>query len=76
MRKGEEKEVNVENLFTGDLVKIKPGMSIPVDAILLKGSGVNADEAAMTGESDEVVKDSLKNCLNKHQEHLNNEAKH
>lgn len=74
MRKGEEVDINIEQLFVGDLVKIKPGMSIPVDGILIKGSGVACDEAAMTGESDEMTKDILKNCLMKHQEHLEEEA--
>jgi magnesium-transporting ATPase (P-type) len=48
-------------------------MNIPVDALLIKGSGVACDEAAMTGESDEMIKDSLKNCLYKHEEVLEEE---
>lgn len=35
MRKGEEKEISIEGLLVGDLVKIKAGMSIPVDGILV-----------------------------------------
>lgn len=66
MRRGQEEEINVEELLVGDLVKIKPGMNIPVDGILLKGSGVQCDESAMTGESDEMNKDIIKNCLMKH----------
>lgn len=74
MRKGEEQEINIEQLLVGDLVKVKAGMSIPVDGLLIKGSGVACDEAAMTGESEEMNKDTLKNCLLKHQEHLEEEA--
>jgi magnesium-transporting ATPase (P-type) len=48
-------------------------MSIPVDGLLIKGSGVACDEAAMTGESDEMNKDVLKNCLLKHEEVLEEE---
>lgn len=43
----------------GDIVKIKAGMNIPVDGILLNGSGVTVSEAAMTGESDELKKDNV-----------------
>jgi P-type E1-E2 ATPase len=73
IRKGEEADINIEDLLVGDLVKIKPGMSIPVDGLLIKGSGVACDEAAMTGESDEMNKDVLKNCLLKHEEVLEEE---
>lgn len=65
MRDGKEKEVNVQNLLVGDLVKIQAGMSIPVDGILIRGSGVQCDEAAMTGESDEMHKEVIQNCLHK-----------
>ena len=73
IRKGEEKEINIENLLVGDIVKIVAGMSIPVDGILIKGSGVATDESAMTGESEEMIKDSLKGCLKKHKEVLEDE---
>lgn len=39
-------------------------MNIPVDGILIKGSQVTTDEAAMTGESDKVKKNTLQECLN------------
>ncbi len=62
-------EINIDDLKTGDVARIKTGMAIPVDAILLKGSGVTCDESAMTGESIELKKDTLKNCLEKKEEH-------
>lgn len=37
-------------------------MNIPVDGIIIRSSGVQANESAMTGESDELKKDSLENC--------------
>lgn len=37
-------------------------MNIPVDGIVIKGSGIVTNEAAMSGESDELLKDSLENC--------------
>jgi magnesium-transporting ATPase (P-type) len=46
----------------GDIVKIKAGMNIPVDGIIISSSGVQANEAAMTGEPDELKKESPENC--------------
>jgi Ca2+-transporting ATPase/Ca2+ transporting ATPase len=37
-------------------------MNIPVDGVVLRASGVLTDESAMTGESDEIKKDSLEMC--------------
>ena len=37
-------------------------MEVPVDGIIIKSSGVLANEAAMTGESDEVKKESIEMC--------------
>ena len=48
--------------MVGDIIKIKAGMNIPVDGILLHGSGVTVTEAAMTGESDELKKESVEVC--------------
>ena len=47
----------------GDLVEIKSGMENPGDAIVVSGFSISMDESSMTGESDAMVKDSLKNCL-------------
>lgn len=48
-------------------------MAIPVDGILIRGSGVTCDEAAMTGESDEMHKDILQVCIHKRQEIIDEE---
>jgi Ca2+ transporting ATPase len=44
-------------------------MNIPCDAVLIKGSGVVTDESAMTGESIELKKGNLEMCLNRIEEH-------
>ena len=54
MRKGVEMEINFDEINTGDIIQIKPGMNIPWDAILVQGTGVTTDESAMTGESIEL----------------------
>ena len=47
---GEEKTVDAKDVQIGDTFIVKPGMSIPVDGVVIKGiSGV--DESALTGES-------------------------
>lgn len=37
-------------------------MEVPVDGIVIKSSGVLSNESAMTGESDEVKKDTMEMC--------------
>lgn len=49
--------------MVGDIIKIKAGMNIPVDGVIVTASGVSCDESAMTGESDEQKKDTLENCI-------------
>ena len=43
-------------------------MEIPVDGLILRSSGVIANESAMTGESQEVRKEPLENCTSKYEE--------
>ena len=62
MRNGVEEQVHYNNIVVGDIVKIKAGMNIPVDGIIIHSSGVQANESAMTGESDELKKDTIENC--------------
>jgi len=45
-------------------------MDIPVDGILISGADVQTSEAAMTGESDWMKKDTFENCLEKRVETL------
>src|SRR5699024_10215290 len=66
VREGEETEIPVEEVETGDQVRVRPGEKIPVDGNIVEGhSGV--DESLVTGESmpadkragDEVVGGSI-----------------
>lgn len=52
---GTEKEVPVGQVKKGDLFVVRPGESIPVDGIVIKGNG-SVNEAALTGESIPVDK--------------------
>ena len=55
IRDGQETEVSIREVCTGDVFVVRPGESIPVDGIVLEGvSAVN--ESALTGESIPVDK--------------------
>jgi Cu+-exporting ATPase len=47
---GEEKEVPIEEVQTGDVVRVRPGEQIPVDGKILSGQ-TTIDESMLTGES-------------------------
>ena len=62
MRDGKEEVVHYNNIVVGDVIKVKAGMNIPVDGVVIHASGIQSNEAAMTGESDDLKKDSLEAC--------------
>lgn len=51
----EEQSVGVDELQTGDLIRVRPGERVPVDGIVIDGQS-EIDEATMTGESVPVSK--------------------
>jgi len=55
VRNGTERDVPVEAVVAGDILVVRPGETIPVDALVLDG-GSTADEAMLTGESLPVEK--------------------
>ena len=55
VRDGEEVTVPAEQVMAGDIVVIRPGMSIPVDGVITEGNGY-LDQSAITGESIPVEK--------------------
>lgn len=55
VRDGQESEISIEEVESGDIVVVRPGQSIPVDGIITKGNSV-VDESALTGESLPVEK--------------------
>ena len=56
-RNGEEVEIPVSDVLVGDIFVVKPGGSIPVDALVVSGI-TSVDESALTGESVPVDKAS------------------
>ncbi len=56
IREGEENEIENENVVPGDLVQLNSGSRVPADVRLLKALDLEADESALTGESETVTK--------------------
>lgn len=46
---GNEKDINLEHIHKGDLLRVKPGEKIPVDGVVKEGQS-NIDESMITGE--------------------------
>ena len=55
LKNGAEQRVNIAQVKSGDVFMVRPGESIPVDGVVLEGSGA-VNEAALTGESIPVDK--------------------
>lgn len=55
IRNGIEQEVSIDDVVIDDEIIVKTGESIPVDGVLIEGSG-SVDESALTGESIPVDK--------------------
>ena len=52
---GTETTVDVDSILPGQVLRVRPGKSIPVDGVVLEGSSA-VDESALTGESIPVEK--------------------
>lgn len=52
---GSETTVDVDAILPGQVLRVRPGESIPVDGVVLKGASA-VDESALTGESIPVEK--------------------
>lgn len=52
---GSETTVDVDSILPGQVLRVRPGESIPVDGVVLEGSSA-VDESALTGESIPVEK--------------------
>ncbi|MFW6236138.1 MAG: cation-translocating P-type ATPase, partial [Desulfovibrionales bacterium] len=56
VRDGEEEELPAEDLVPGDIVVLGSGDRVPADLRVLEAKNVQAEEAALTGESEPVSK--------------------
>lgn len=58
IRDGKRREISAEDLVPGDLVVLSAGDRIPADMRLIISSGLEIEEASLTGESEAVLKDT------------------
>lgn len=68
IRDGKENLLNNSKVVVGDIVKLKGGMEIAGDGILLFGYSVQVDESSMTGETDPIHKATIEECVKKRNE--------
>jgi Mg2+-importing ATPase len=61
LRNGEEKEVKIENIVTGDIINLNAGSIIPADIMLIETKDLFLNQAVFTGESVHVEKLSTTN---------------
>ena len=57
IRDGSEQKIASDKLVVDDIVVFKAGDQIPADAVVIEGK-VSANEALLTGEADEIVKEN------------------
>ena len=55
VKDGEEKDVPLEQVHAGDLLRVRPGEKVPVDGVVTEGSSA-VDESMVTGEAIPVEK--------------------
>ena len=55
LRAGGEREVPLDQVVVGDLLRVRPGDRVPVDGVVIEGSST-VDESMLTGESLPVEK--------------------
>lgn len=61
IRDGERFEVGTEEIVVGDIVEFKYGNTFPCDGLFIRGNDVSVSEASLTGESDNIKKNSTVN---------------
>lgn len=75
IREGKKQEMHPNGLYVGDIIKLNYGVSIPVDGLLIEGN-IGCDESAMTGESDELMKEIPSECERLHDAASTDDTKH
>ena len=68
LRNGKVETIHHNYLHVGDVINVEYGMANPVDGIIYQATQLAADESAMTGESDEMKKETLFFCKQRRDE--------
>ena len=58
LREGKRQTIDAKNLVPGDIIILEQGDAVPADARVIEADALRTDEAALTGESQEVSKQS------------------
>lgn len=58
IREGEQFEVGTEEIVVGDILEFKYGNTFPCDGLFIRGNDVAVSEASLTGESDNIKKNT------------------
>lgn len=61
LRSGEWKKVEARLLVVGDIISINTGENIPADVILYESTEMKVNNASLTGESEDLLRDVEKN---------------
>ena len=48
--------INPREVLVGDIIKIEQGMVFPADGLIISSSNLEVNEAALTGENDNIDK--------------------
>lgn len=56
IREGKEREVEARLLVPGDVIKLKGGDNIPADVILFATNEMKVNNASLTGESEDLLR--------------------
>jgi Ca2+-transporting ATPase len=56
LRNGKTEEIDASGLVPGDIIILEAGNIVPADARLIESASLNAEEAALTGESESIHK--------------------
>ena len=59
---GSDEEITLDAVLVGDTLRVRPGEKVPVDGVVLDGSGT-VDESMVTGESMPVTKEAASKLI-------------
>jgi P-type E1-E2 ATPase len=63
IRAGKKMIIHPSKVFVGDIMIADSGVSIPADCILLAGEDLQTTEAEMTGETENIKKLTIDECI-------------
>lgn len=62
IRENKQIEINAEEIVPGDIIILEAGNYVPADCRILESYNLKIEESSLTGETENVLKDSEKIC--------------